>query len=659
MPQKSKSQKNNYTIALVGNPNVGKSVIFNQLTGLGVSTANYPGTTVKINEGKTVYKYRKIRIVDLPGTYGLGGISEDQWVTRQALLEKKPDCLIVITDATNLGRNLYIVLQLIDLGFPLVVCLNLTDLAESKKITTDTRKLSALLGVPVVPTVAIQGKGVGDLIKKAINVKKQSRRYKYGSDLEVQLKNINKKLTKSKKIPYGLSPEAFAFLLMEGDKDFTGQLKSLNNGKEVSSEIEKAKKSIFSSHRQPLNTRLALERHGLAGSIASASQTSIEVKERFIDKIWRFSTNPVIGLILLFAFITGFFSLIVFSGLYLSQLFQTVWSVAFSPAIKSAIYFAIGKNSISKILLWGFDDGILAGLSIGVAFILPFYFLLSLLEDSGYLNSIAFLSDRVAHRIGLHGRSIIPLISAAGCNVPAIMGTRALGNKRERFIASTLISMTPCSARTAVILGSVALFAGIEKAIFIYLISIVLIFITGFSLNKLMPGKSTGLVMELFPFRLPTVKNTFKKTWAHLKGFLSLALPFIVIGSLVMGIMIETGILPVVSKPVSFLSVNILGLPAITGIVLLAGFLRKEMALELLYVLAAAKLGSGFKLPDLMTPNQMFVFALVVALYIPCLASLSILNRELGWKKALSIGLLTTVIAFTVGGLFNYGFKIF
>jgi len=578
-----------FSFALVGNPNVGKSVIFNHLTGLGVQTANYQGTTVVINKGQTVFKDKKIEVVDLPGAYGLEGISEDQQVTRAAILEQEFDCLIAIADATNLQRNLYLVLQLIDLGLPVVLCLNLTDLAESKKISTDTQKLEQMLGVPVVSTVATQGRGLDLLIETAMKVAKQPHNNK--------------------------SPHK------EG--------------------VEETQK-----------------RHKLAKNIVRSTQKEEEIKETMADKLWRYSTHPVIGLAMLLSFVTAFFGIVVFSGLYISKAFEGLWKTLASPAITSVIHLIVGNNSLSKILLWGLDDGVLAGLSIGVAFILPFYFLLSLLEDSGYLNSIAFLTDRVAHRIGLHGRSIIPLISAAGCNVPAIMGTRALGNKRERFIASTLISMTPCSARTAVILGSVALFAGIDKAVLIYLITLVLIFGTGFSLNKIIPGKSTGLVMEIFPFRVPTVKNTVLKTWMHLKGFISQALPLIVIGSFLMGFLIELKLLPIVSKPLSFISVTVLGLPAITGLVLLAGFLRKEMALGLLYVLAAAQYGSGFKLPDLMSSQQMFIFALVVALYIPCLASFSVLGKELGWKKAVYIGLLTTVIALTIGGLFHLIFSI-
>jgi len=646
--------------ALVGNPNVGKSVIFNHLTGMGVQTANYPGTTVKVNKGQTIYKNKTIKITDLPGAYGLSGISEDQWVARQAILEQKPDCLIAITDTTNLQRNLYLVLQLIDLELPVVLCLNLIDLAESKKIITDVKMLELMLGVPVVATVATQGKGLDSLIQRAIDKAGTAvtRKYRYGSDFEEQLEKLTSVVKKSSKIPYGLKAEAFAFLLMENDKDFHAVIKSMENTSQLEAVLKQVKDAIRKSHEQPLSQRLALERYGVAGSIVSASQKQEIAKEKLADKLWRLSTHPAIGLAMLMTFVTVFFSIVVASGLFLSNIFSTVWAGIFSPNIKSVVHFIIGTNSASKIILWGIDDGVSAALSIGVAFVLPFYLLLALLEDSGYLNSIAFLSDRVAHRLGLHGRSLIPLISGAGCNVPAIMGTRALGNKRERFIASTLIAMVPCSARTAVILGSVALFAGIDKAILIYLITLVVIFVVGFGLNKVMPGKSTGLVMELFPFRVPTVKNTVVKTWAHLKGFVSQALPMIVTGSLIIGLLLETGYLETVSAPVSFISVNLLGLPAITGVVLLAGFLRKEMALELLYVLAAAKFGSGFKLPELMNSQQMFIFALVVALYIPCLATFSILARELDWKKAVSIAVLTTVIAFTVGGLFNFGFKI-
>jgi ferrous iron transport protein B len=657
--KKTKTVKNHpldSTFALVGNPNVGKSVIFNQLTGLGVSTANYPGTTVVINEGQTIFKGKKIKIVDLPGAYSLNGITEDQWVTRQAILEKKPDCIIAIADATNLERNLYMVFQLIDMNMPIILGLNLIDLAESKRIKTDIKMLERLTGIPIVPVVAIQGKGLDSLIETALHKKSTSRKYSYGSDIEVLVQKLTDELVKCGNLPYDLQPKAAAFMLMENDDHLLKKIIPLPNGKIVQRTLKEIDKTTLKTHGQSLNTRLAVERYGLAGKITAESQRQETKKEGIADKLWRLSTHPVIGIITLLFFITFFFTIVIGSGLLLSNLFTKIWSAVFSPSIKTVVYFIFQKNEFSKILLWGVDDGVSAALSIGIAFILPFYLLFSILEDSGYLNSIAFLADRLAHRIGLHGRSIIPLISAAGCNVPAIMGTRALGNKREKFIASTLISMVPCSARTAVILGSVALFAGLDKALLIYVITITVVFSVGFSLNKVVPGNSTGLVMELFPFRLPSFKNCAKKTWVHLKGFMQQAFPYIIIGSFIMGILLETGYLNIMSQPISFLTVTILGLPAITGVVLLAGFLRKEMALELLIVLAAAKFGAGFKLPDLMTDKQMFIFALVVALYIPCIATFSILGKELGWPKAIFIAVFTTAIAFTVGGLFNLGF---
>ena len=647
-----------YFFALVGNPNVGKSVIFNQYTGLGVQTANYQGTTVKINEGYTQYKGNKIKVVDLPGAYGLGGITEDQRVTRRAILKQKPDCLITIIDATNLQRNLYMVFQLIDMGLPIIVCLNLVDLAHSKGFRTDVQKLEAHLGVPVVETIAPQGKGLDELIEKAITAKKPERKYRYGLDLEEEVKKITEAIGNGCP-PYGLSPEAFAFLLMENDSDFIEKVNKMDRSKEINKTISDAKKEIEHSHKQTLELRLATERHGLAGMITAEVQEQEPQKEKAADRMWRLSTHPIYGLAILLFSITVFFALVIGSGLLLSSVLGSFWAAFASPVIKMIFNGVIGHNVVSRVLLWGFDQGIAAALGIGVAFVFPFYLLLSILEDSGYLNSIAFLSDRVAHKMGLHGRSFIPLISGAGCNVPAIMGTRALGNKRERVIASTLITMMPCSARTAVILGSVALFAGIWPTLGIYAITIALIFITGFSLNKVMPGKSTGLVMELFPFRLPSPKTTLIKTWAHLKGFISQAFPMIILGSLIMGLLYETGYLTLISKPISFITVTLLGLPAIVGIVLLAGFLRKEMALELLVVLAAAKFGSHFKLTDLMTKQQIFIFALVVTLYIPCLAAYTVLGRELGWKRASAIAAFTVVLAFTVGMLFNFGFKFF
>jgi ferrous iron transport protein B len=298
------------------------------------------------------------------------------------------------------------------------------------------------------------------------------------------------------------------------------------------------------------------------------------------------------------------------------------------------------------------DTGMLAWVTIGVPYILTFYIALALLEDTGYLNKIAFLSDNVMHKLGLHGRALITLLTGLGCNVPAIMGTRVLTTKREKLLASTLIVLTPCSARTAVILGAVALFVGWQYAVLIYLFELGLILLVGFGLNKVLPGESSGLVMEMFPFRVPSVSTVLKKTWYRFKEFICIAAPLIMIGSLILGVLYETKYIWMIANPMSPITTLWLGLPALVGIPLILGVFRKELTLELLIALAVMQYGVGAKnLLLFMTPIQIFIFALVITIYIPCVATISVLGKEVGWKNTLLITVFTIMLALFIGGI--------
>jgi len=294
----------------------------------------------------------------------------------------------------------------------------------------------------------------------------------------------------------------------------------------------------------------------------------------------------------------------------------------------------------------------LAWLSVGLPYVLTFYIVLSLLEDTGYLNSIAFLTDNIMHKLGLHGRAIIPLLTGAGCNVPAIMGTRVLTTKRERVLASTLIVLVPCSARTAVILGAVANFAGWLYAAFIFAFEAALIGLVGLGLHRLLPGESSGLVMEMFPFRVPSGSAIVKKTWFRFKDFAYVAFPIVTLGSLAMGALYETKLLWAIVDPMQPVVLGLLGLPAVAGVTLILGILRKELTLELLVALAIVQYGATAQnLLVFMTPLQILVFALVVTIYIPCVATVAVLGRELGWRNALFIMAFTITLALIIGGI--------
>ncbi|NJD51932.1 MAG: ferrous iron transport protein B [Candidatus Methanoperedens sp.] len=642
-----------FTFALAGNPNVGKSSIFNQLTGMGVVTANYPGKTVELNLATTNFKDKRIGIIDLPGSYALGAVSEDQWVARRAILDCKPDVAIMILDATNLARNLYMLIQFIDLGIPIVAALNLIDEAEKRNILIDSGELSRLLGIPVVKTIATTGSGLDELIQQAVdtaNAKNKtgiSYSLHYGDDIETNIKKLEEIL-----MPYnfGINPRALSIMLLENDPEFIELVGKHENGKSIIEEANRISREIEELHREKTPLRIARERHGLAGSIAS--QVQGDVKPIPSDKIWAYTTSPLTGIPLLIGVLAIIFSFLFYGGNWLSTLFSNQWAAYVSPVIEDTVNYIFGSGIIGKILLWGFDDGILAALAVGIPYVLTFYFMLAFLEDSGYLNSVAFLTDRLMHKFGLHGRAIIPLVAGAGCNVPAIIGTRVLTTMRERTIASTLITLIPCSARTAVILGAVSLFVGWKPAVAIYLIIFALVFLVGAGLNKIMPGKSTGLVMEMFPFRMPMISNILKKTWSRFKGFVFVAFPIVLVGSIVLGGLYETGYLWKLASPLSPVVEGWLGLPAVAGLTLIFAVLRKELALQLLVTLAIVMYGrNANNLLLFMTPAQLFVYALVNTIYIPCVATIAVLGRELGWKRAFGIMAFTITLAILIGGI--------
>ncbi len=668
--------KTDLTIALAGNPNVGKSCIFNQLTGLSVVTANYPGKTVELNMGVTTHNSLRIGIVDLPGTYAISAFSDDQLVARRGVLEGRPDLVVVVVDASNLQRNLYIVLQFLELGFPVAVDLNLIDYAAKIGLKINDDKLSVLLGVPVVATVAIRGQGVKQLVQTAVDVAQRKVRIKdskivYGRDVEQAVQKLEEAIKKHMtETPFNLPARALAMLLLEGDSEFIqmiqrGESEARLGGRhrwrwhgEKADREDLLKlsaglaKQIERKHGEPIGVRIARERHGLAGTIADAVQKKVEQPMLLSERLKHYSVAPYTGIPLMILALFGVFSVIFYFGGLLGGSLDYLWGTFVSPSMEWFVRSLVQNEILANTVLWGLDKGILAWLSVGVPYILTFYIVLSLLEDSGYLNSMAFLTDNIMHRLGLHGRAIIPLLTGAGCNVPAIMGTRVLTTKRERILACTLIVLVPCSARTAVILGAVANFIGFHYAILIYVIELVLIGLVGLGLNKLLPGEPSGLVMEMFPFRVPSASAIAKKTWYRFSDFASVALPIVALGSLVLGAFFEFGYLEVLLNPIQPLFHGLLGLPAVAGIVLILGVLRKELALELLVVLAIAQYGpTAQNLLMFMTPIQIFVFALVVTIYIPCVAAIAVLGRELGWKTALLIMIFTIILALLVGAL--------
>ena len=632
---------------LAGNPNVGKSSLFNALTGAGGETANCAGVTTEACAVCTQWGGRRVEVVDLPGAYSLDGHGGDQRAARVALLTREPDVVVAVVDATNLGRSLYLPLQLLDLGFRVVVAVNLSDEARRRDRAVDAEALARELGVPVVPIVAPRGEGLPQLEAEILRVAASANGLGRAAGtplpegvadrVETLAAEISARAAEAGRPPFGLAPRAAAITVLEGDAEVVEAL-----------ELEAA--GVLTPDDDGLALAIAQARHAEARRLAVAAQAS--PPRAAADTWWRLTTSSRTGIPILIGVIAAMFATLFVVGDVLSRLLTGAWAAWVSPAVTSAVTGIIGDGVLGRTILWGVDGGILATIAVGIPYILTFYFLLAFIEDTGYMNAAAFLSDRVMHRFGLHGRAVIPLIAAGGCNVPAIIATRSLTSKRERIIASALATLTPCSARTAVIIGAVAAFAGWQWALFTYFVVFVVGVSAGLGLNRLLPGQKGAFVMEMFPFRRPVIRQVAAKTWRRFREFVWDAAPIILIGSMVLGALYETGLVWQLTAPLSPVVEGWLMLPAVAGLTLVFAVLRKELALQLLLVFAAVSAGGAVaNISSIMTKPQIITYAIVNTIYIPCLATIAVLRRELGWKWTATISAGTIVLALAVGGV--------
>ncbi len=626
-------------IALVGNPNVGKSCLFNHLTGMGVDVANYPGTTVELYRGRTRCGDVHIDIVDLPGAYATSNHSIEASVVRDYLSNDRPDVVINVVDANLLDRNLYLTLQLLEMGLPTVIALNFYEECRDCGIEIDTAGLSRELGVPVIEIDALRGAGISELMEAAIAVAENRptpRRLSYDDHIEDAIAGISKIIHFRTSMP----KRYFSILLLQDDKHAWRILDSNcpRCGDEARRIIRKKSKHY------DLPTEVARERHSQAAVIARAVKREKKPDYSNSERLDRITTEPLSGTVVMLLVLFTLFSSLFFFGGFLEGVivnaFEGFVAPVLQPAIQSVQNLALQKT-LEYSLIWGLE----AGLSIAIPYILVFYFILAFLEDTGYLPRMSYLLDRIMHKIGLHGKAIVPMMLGFGCSVPAIISTRLLQNQRERLITATLVSLIPCSARTAIILGAVGFYLGWSYALSIYAILLGIILAVGFFLGRYLPGEPEGLIMEMPKYRMPSLISLMKKTWIRMKGFIYIAFPLLVIGSGILGLLEGLGVLRAITAPFSPLVSGWLMLPSVTGVALIYGVLRKEMALETILVLAGTA-----NLLTFMTPLQIYIFALVSSIYIPCIATIGVLVREFGWRRSVMISTVTVLIAFLAGG---------
>ncbi len=571
-------------IFLAGNPNVGKSVVFSRLTGVQAISSNYPGTTIEILRGFLKIGRESLEVVELPGAYSLEPSSKAEEAA-VALLKECPEqeCAVInIVDSTNLERNLYLTLQLIEEGFPVIVCLNICDEAVHRGISIDTQKLEGLLGVPVISTCAVTGAGVKTLIGRMLEARPSARH----------------KLTRQQR------------------------------WQEIGKIVEAVQQL---SHRH----------HTLRELLEDAS------------------IRPFTGLLIASIVIGASFKIVRFIGEFLINRFFDPLFLNFYQPILEKVSVALGEKGFWHHLLIGtlIDSKInfkqclrvlttapYIEFAMVLPYIISFYFMLGVLEDIGFLPRLAMLLDNLLHSVGLHGFAIIPVLLGFGCNVPGILATRILESKRERFIASTLISIgVPCVPLQAMIFGLLGKFSGFYVA-GVYLVLFSVWLVLGIILNRALKGFSPEFLVEIPPYRMPPLESLFQKLFLRIKGFLIDAVPVVLIGVLIVNILLYFKLFDILTNIFSPVMRNLFGLPKEAIVAVVIGFFRKDVA-------------AGMLIPLNLGGKQLFIAATLLAMTFPCIATFAIFLKELGFKDLVKATAIMIFSSAVVGVLLNLGIR--
>lgn len=626
-------------IVLAGQGNAGKSAVFNYLTGLHQHIGNWAGKTIEKREGTLYYKGHTIDVLDLPGIYSLTTYSVEELISREYIINQHPDFVINIIDSTNLERNLIFTLQLLELECPVILALNMVDLAKKKGVEVNNKKLQEKLGAPVIPTVASRGSGLTRLMDKVIElkgVKTGNMIPQYGKEIENSISILSGMLNG---IPLHYPVRWISIKLLEKDQEITrliGELKP-----EIIVKSEELSKNLEEIHGHDSSIVIADERSHLASRIIRDTvKITPRTKLSFNEKLDILTTHKFTGYSLMVLILGGMFLSVFSLGNWISGWLDGVftgwhdwWKVS------------VGTTFLS-LLGWSAIESVLALVQIALPYILPFYIILYVLEDWGYISRISFLMDNLMHRMGIHGKGCISFIIGFGCNVPGCLSCRIMESRRERFITAVLVTLVPCSAVSVIIFGLVGKYVGIWWAFGLYFFAMILIFLAGKISSKVIGGEPVELIMPMPDYKTPHLRTILMQTWDALKEFVYIAAPIVIISGVVIQAINLAGWMPAISSLLSPVTVTWLGLPAITGILLIFGILRKELIL----VMLAAYLGTT-NFGDVLSPQQMITLAVVSMFYVPCVATISVLWNEYGWKKAMAVCVLEILFAIILGGI--------
>lgn len=678
MDSRTRGNNNKATIniALAGNPNVGKSVIFNQLTGLSQTIGNWPGKTVEKKEGHLDFSGYHFNIVDLPGIYSLSTYTIEEIVSREYIVSEDVDIIINVIDSTNLERNLFFTFQLLDLQIPMIIAMNQMDILRKRNIDLDFDLLQDLFKLPVLPVVAVHGTGVHQLLELAIEMVKTSENNTlaensriqtpellqittFGKEVEEKVRSLLQSIMDSPtkdKNNFHYSPRFLAIKLLENDEEILKLLSINNEFKETIILANEYRTQLEDYHGEDIHTILSSE---IYQNINTIIESVVKIKSHkelkkvsIADKLDHLTTHSVFGYVILILVLIGIYMFTFAIGDFLGRLIDGLyknWS--------EVIHSVSGESNFLINIFWdGAVGGFFGGLAGVLVYVIPFFFVIEILQDSGYLPRAAFLMDRMMHAIGVHGKTVITMILGFGCNVPACMGCRIMETEREKKISIALTSLVPCAAAMTVVMGLVGRYLGLSWVLILFVINFSVILLVGKILNKIMPGKCTELIMEMHEYRMPNFNVIFKQTWMRTKGFIFRALPIIIGLGILLELLLIFNILEPINGILSPITVFWLGLPAVTGLFLIYGILRKELTLVLLSLFAA---NVGLTILELLTPIQMIVFSLVTMLYVPCFATIVIIAKNSSWKYALQITFLEISMALLIGGIVHFGFILF
>jgi ferrous iron transport protein B len=590
-------------IVLVGNPNVGKSIVFNELSGMYVEVSNYPGTTVEVTQGT----YREYDVFDTPGIYGVSSFNDEEKVARDIILEA--DIILNIVDATHLERDLFLTQQLIDMGKRVTVLLNFMDEAIKYNIDIDTEKLSQFLGVDIVPVVAVQKKGFEKLSRAIECAREGVQRGELHSLLHESLARVGS--------------QAEALLVLEGDTFVAGR-----HGVEPAS----------------LRDELYIGRRNRVNYIINNVLTDLPDRARFSELFGRWALRPLTGIPIL---AVALYAAYMFIGKFVAQdvvnytekvIGKTIWE----PWISGIVSSVVPATSWWNEILVG-EFGVITMTTTYLIFLLlplvtAFYVALAFMEDSGYLPRLATMVDRLLNYLGLNGRAVIPLILGFGCVTSATITTRLLNSEREKTIATTILQFAiPCSAQLAVI---AALLAGAGLGPMILYIAVIfsVLVVIGTMLNRVLKGESTPLLIDLPPMRLPRMRNVARKTAIRTYHFMKEASGWFFLGALAVGISQSLGVLRFLENLLVPLTTNWLKLPPEASKTFIMGVVRRDFGAAGLYDMP-------------LHPMQIAVALVVITLFVPCIASVMVMMKERGWKEGMAIWLGTWAAAFMIGGI--------